>query len=79
MARVWTAGCISRARFLEDVRTAFHAALSMGADGQLQIQSDAKHPTLIERLARGTDVPAWLKQVPLPFDMDYQLYEVVGK
>jgi hypothetical protein len=53
------------------------AFLSPVADGSLHLVSHPDHPTLIERLARGTP-PDWLKPVEIPGDKDYLLYEVVS-
>lgn len=55
--------------------TRFQAVLTMGDDGQLRVQSDKNHPTLIERLVQGRP-PKWLKPIVIPFDKDYLLYEV---
>lgn len=60
---------------LDHPRLGKNAFLETGPDGRLNLVSDPKHPSLVERLVHG-NVPEWLKPIEIPGDKDYLLFEV---
>lgn len=58
-----------------DKKTRFDASLVQDSNGNLNIISDPKHPTLVEKLVRDR-TPDWLKPIEIPGNKDYLLYAI---